>query len=62
MTKPLPLIDLEILNIKLADAMTPGLAVEFDPDEAETAGAFREEALSEEDAADSSTDSLELLP
>ena len=35
---------------KLADAMIPGFEVEFDPDEAERAGAFNEDALSEADA------------
>lgn len=41
---------------KLSDAMTPGWEVEFDPDEAERAGAFVEDALGEAEAADSSTD------
>lgn len=36
---------------KLADAATPGAGVTFDPDEAERAGAFREDAMSPEDAA-----------
>lgn len=35
---------------KLSDAETPGYQAEFDPPEAETAGAFREDALSEADA------------
>jgi hypothetical protein len=47
----------EILNDKLTDAMTPGFAPEFDPDEAERAGAFEEDALSEADALDSCIDS-----
>lgn len=46
------------LREKLADAMTPGCEVEFDPDEAERAGAFTEDALSEQDAADSGADLL----
>ena len=37
---------------------TPGFEVEFDPEEAELAGAFVEDALSEQDALDSSPDSL----
>lgn len=41
---------------KLADAETPGLQVEFDPEEAEMAGAFVEDALSAEDAMESVTD------
>ena len=47
----------EILTDKLTDAMTPGFAPEFDPDEAERAGAFEEDALSETDALDSCIDS-----
>ena len=41
---------------KLADAMTPGFQAEFDPEEAERAGAFVEDALSESDAAESDAD------
>jgi hypothetical protein len=41
---------------KLADAFTPGYQAEFDPDEAERAGAFAEDALSEEDAMNSTDD------
>jgi hypothetical protein len=47
---------------KLVDALTPGLHVEFDPDEASTVGAFIEDALSEEDAAQSSFDGDSLSP
>lgn len=41
---------------KLRDALTPGFVAEFAPDEAERAGAFNEDALSEADATDSSVD------
>lgn len=42
---------------KLSDAeTTPGFGVEFDPDEAEQAGAFEEDAISESDALASSAD------
>lgn len=41
---------------KLIDAMTPGFQAEFDPAEAEAAGAFREDALSEADALTSTHD------
>ncbi|MGV7209328.1 hypothetical protein ACLB1G_15895 [Oxalobacteraceae bacterium A2-2] len=41
---------------KLADAELPGFQAEFDPAEAEAAGAFREDALSEADALDSAYD------
>ncbi len=46
----------EALNEKLRDAQTPGFQVEFDPEEAEKTGAFEEDALSEADALESSTD------
>ncbi len=41
---------------KLRDALTPGFLAEFDPAEAEQAGAFEETALDEEDAFASSCD------
>jgi hypothetical protein len=41
---------------KIADAMTPGYQAEFDPEEAERAGAFAEDALTEADAAASADD------
>ena len=41
---------------KLDDALTPGFAAEFDPEEAQRAGAFVEDALSDVDAADSAVD------
>jgi hypothetical protein len=43
---------------KFQDAMTPGYQAEFDPAEAEVAGAFREDALSEADAIASTHDTL----
>jgi hypothetical protein len=46
----------EALNEKLTDVMVPGFEVEFDLDEADQAGSFTEDALSVEDAADSSGD------
>ena len=46
----------EALREKLIDALTPGYAVEFDPEEAEKAGAFVEDALNEHDAIESSID------
>ena len=64
MTKQLPLFDAEVLGAKLSDAMTPGFITEFDPAEAEAAGAFEEHALTEADALQSTGDafSLELFP
>lgn len=41
---------------KLNDALTPGFQAEFNPDEADKAGAFAEDALSEADATDSAYD------
>lgn len=46
----------QVIALKLFDAQTPGFQAEFDPDEAELLGAFREDALSETDALDSSVD------
>lgn len=51
----------EALHEKLTDAQTPGYQAEFDPEEAERAGAFVEDALSEEDAADSNADLVDVL-
>lgn len=50
------LVGAEALPEKLADALTPGYQVEFDPDEAVRAGAFTEDALSEADAIASDVD------
>jgi hypothetical protein len=49
----------DVLVEKLTDAMVPGAIVEFDPEEAERAGAFVEDALSESDALESVIDLLE---
>ena len=46
----------DVLAEKLTDAMVPGAMVEFDPDEAERAGAFIEDALTEADALESDID------
>ena len=46
----------QVLREKLLDAMTPGYQAEFDPDEADRAGAFAESALSEADALVSTDD------
>ena len=51
----MPTLD-ELVTRKLADAETPGAVVEFDPEEAELAGAFQEDALTEEDAIESAVD------
>ena len=46
----------EIIQEKLLDAEIPVFQAEFDPLEAERLGAFKEDALSEEDALDSAID------
>ena len=45
----------EVIDQKLRDAETPGYEVAFDPDEAERI-AFREDAMSDQDARDSVVD------
>jgi hypothetical protein len=50
----------DALREKLIDALTPGYQVEFDPEEADQAGAFVEDALSEQDAAESCIDLVEV--
>jgi hypothetical protein len=45
----------EVIDQKLNDAETPGYEVSFDPDEADRL-AFREDALSDEDARESVID------
>ncbi|MFT4059271.1 MAG: hypothetical protein QM652_06965 [Legionella sp.] len=40
----------EIICDKLNDLMIPGFVIEFTPEEADTAGAFIEDALDEHDA------------
>lgn len=51
----------EAIFEKLAEAAIPGYQVTFDPDEAEHAGAFAEDALSEQDALESSLDLLDAM-
>lgn len=46
----------EVFIEKMTDAMTPDFEVEFTPEEAEFAGAFSEDALSESDAGESASD------
>lgn len=48
----------EIIQEKLLDAEIPSFQVEFDPLEAERLGAFTEDALSEQDALDSTIDQI----
>ena len=52
----------QALYEKLNDALTPGYAAEFDPGEAQQAGAFVEDALSEADVVDSAPDLEGALP
>lgn len=46
----------KLIDEKLLDLNVPGHEVVFDPDEAESLGAFEEKALSMEDAKESSID------
>ena len=46
----------QVIQEKLLDAEIPGFQAEFDPLEAERLGAFKEDALSEQDALDSTID------
>jgi hypothetical protein len=48
----------QVIREKLLDAQVPGFHAEFNPIEAEHLGAFIEDALSEQDARDSSGDLL----
>ncbi len=48
----------EIVNEKLDDAQTPGANVEFDPEEADLAGAFEEDSMNEQDALESNIDQV----
>lgn len=52
----------ETVETKLRDAMTPGFVSEFDPDEAEFAGAFVEDSMPEEDAFESAFDTADARP
>ncbi|MEC4748590.1 conjugal transfer protein TraD [Methylomicrobium sp. Wu6] len=53
--------DSSTLIEKLSDAeTTPGFEAEFDPEEADKAGAFAEDAISEQDALESSADLIDL--
>jgi hypothetical protein len=46
----------DIVRAKLVDSQTPGFQAEFDPDEADVAGAFEDDALDEHDALDAAND------
>ena len=50
----------EALREKMVDALTPGFQVELDPDEAARMGAFAEDALSDQDAQESTEDLAKL--
>ena len=46
----------QVVQEKMADAMTPGFWVKLDPDESDLMGAFVEDAISEQDAINSVID------
>ena len=48
----------EVITDKLLDAEIPGFQAEFDPLESQMLGAFKEDALSEQDALDSAIDHI----
>lgn len=48
----------QVIQEKLLDAEIPGFQAEFDPLEAQMLGAFKEDALSEQDALDSTIDHI----
>ena len=50
MHSPKPIAPAAVISESLADLMTPGVIVELDPDAADRAGAFLDDAL-DEDAA-----------
>ena len=54
-----PDIQEQVIQEKLLDAEIPGFQAEFDPLEAERLGAFKEDALTEQDALDSTIDYVE---
>lgn len=49
------------LREKMVDACVPGYRAEFAPDEADLAGAFIEDALTEQYAAESDTELIEAI-
>jgi len=52
---------IDVVIEKLQDALTPGYQAEFDPEEADQAGAFFEDALSEQDAMESDADLMDAI-
>jgi hypothetical protein len=49
----------DAVHAKFQDLMIPAYQAEFSPDEADLAGAFSEDALSEKDALESASDAME---
>ena len=56
MRSPKPPIAAVVISENLADLTVPGVIVELDPDEADRAGAFLDDALDEETAWESNAD------
>jgi hypothetical protein len=52
----------DVIREKLIDALIPGYQAEFSPNEADKAGAFLEDALSEADALSSTYDAPHFVP
>lgn len=48
--------NINVLDEKMAEMDIPGMAIDFDPDEADELGAFEEDALTKEDALEAAQD------
>lgn len=61
MNTQLLLFEADVLRAKLQDVDgTPGFVAELEPDEADALGAFREHALSDDEATESASDRTEV--
>lgn len=49
-------VDIELINIKMEQANTPGVIVEFSPEEADYLGAFEDDSMSMKDIIEGSLD------
>ena len=56
MHSPKPIAPAAVISESLTDLTTPGVVVELDPDAADRAGAFLDDALDEDAAWESSAD------
>lgn len=49
-------VDIELINIKMEQANTPGVIVEFSPEEADYLGAFEDDSIPMKDIIEGSLD------